>query len=769
MTGMAESSPFVGRIAEVQAAMAAFARAGGGASQTLLITGEAGIGKTRLLEELAARIAAETSAQLRIGASVPLIGSTIPYGPFTAALRDLADWLPPTDGPARRPPRDCVPARWQLFERVLALLADLAAPAPFVLALEDLHWADKSSRDLLTFLAVRLRTEHVLLAATIREEELTPDALLWLAELGRQARVTRLRLGGLADADMGELVTGLLPEQHERHEVEAVVRAAGGNPFYARELARTEAHRSPPSIAEAVLARVSGLDPATRAVVNQLSVAAAGMSHELLAATVPLPESNLLAAARRSVSLRLFVTTGDGYAFSHALTGQILYDHLLPGERRTLHRRLADALDERGGADPAVLSHHWYRAGCPDRAAVAALAAARQAMTARAYPEASGLYALVVELATWLPEWGPDVLGDAAQAASLAGDPRRAAAYAAEAVALSDTDAVTDRARRLERLARYYLECGDLAASIEAATLAADLLDGGGPPCALHARVQAVLATGMMLHGTLDDALVHARRAVELARQAGAGAEQAHALATLGIIQAEQGDLDAGMDALRGSITLAHKAGDVEDVLRSAGDQMYLLCMAGRFAEALDVAREGSRVARSLGAPATYTAVLNGNTAAVLVATGRWDEADCLIAESVGQAPANTARHLKLLRLELAAARGEQQDAARLAAELATIRDDPRLVGSLHACLAELALAADDPATAASEVARGLAVLDGSKLAEEEIRLLAIGARTEADLALRPDAAHAPTRAQTNRSCAGARRRPPSQAERRQS
>lgn len=183
MTVMAESSPFFGRTAEVDAAMEAFSRAGRGQSQTLLITGEAGIGKTRFLEELTTRISTGTCARLRTGAAIPLIGPTFPYGPFTAALHDLADWLPPDGQPTHRTNRDCLTARWHLFERVLALLADLAAHTPFVLILEDLQWADRSSRDLLTFLAVRLRAEQVLLAATIREEDLTHDALRWLAEL----------------------------------------------------------------------------------------------------------------------------------------------------------------------------------------------------------------------------------------------------------------------------------------------------------------------------------------------------------------------------------------------------------------------------------------------------------------------------------------------------------------------------------------------------------------------------------------------------------
>jgi DNA-binding CsgD family transcriptional regulator len=731
VTGLA---PLVGRAAERGTALAEFTRASGGQAQLLLITGEAGIGKTRLTEELCAVARdGDGGVQVRIGESVPLVGATLAYGPFVAALPDRAEWLFSEDASG-----DMLAARRRLFERVLALLTELAAQAPLLLVLEDMHWADESSRQLLAFLAVRLREQPVLVVATVRDEGLADEVAQWLAELERCPRVRRLRLLALTAAEVADLVTDLMPAGTGPDQIAAVVRAVDGNPFYAQELARAAPHWPPVSIAEAVLAKASRATPAARDVIDQVCVAG-DMSHELLAATLPLAEHLLLAAIREAAALRLLVPTADGYAFPHALTRQILYAHLLPGERRRLHRRLAEALAEREGPDSARLAHHWHQAGCRDKAASAALVAARHAVAARAYPEASRLYAQTADLARWLPEWGGQELEEAAQAASLAGQPTPAAEYVTAALELSPAGQPAERARLLERLGRYRWEAGDPRAAAAAGEQAMRLLDGE-PPSALLARVLAAQASWLMLLGQADQALPLTERAVALAQQVGATAERAHGLATQGIIQAQRGDLDSGLEALRASFELARQSGSVEDVLRAANRHMYLLCTAGRFAEALEVARDGRQAARSLDAPATLTAVLDNNTAAVLVATGRWAEADQLLADLVGEPVAHVTSYLDLLRLELAVGKGEQQRAAELADILAKSPGDPRVTGPVHACLAEQALLTGDLAPAADEVLEGLAVLGGGGLGEEEIRLLAAGAWVAADLAALPAA-----------------------------
>ena len=711
---------------------AAYARAAAGEPQVILITGEAGIGKTRLVEELTVRLGGAADGTLVLkGESAPLAGATLAYGPFVAALGGEAGWLLADDGAG-----DMLAARHRLFVRVLDLLAGRAARSPLVVVLEDLHWADESSRELLAFLAVRLRTEPVLMVGTLREEELKDRVRRWLAELERRPGVTRLRLSGLADADIAGLVAGLLPADATADQVAAVVAAAEGNPLYAHELATAGPGVPPASIADAVLTRAAGLGVSARAVVDQVCVADGGISHELLAATVPLPENRLLASARRAVASGLLVTAGNSYACPHELIRQVLHAHLLPGERQRLHRRLAEAL-ARADSNPGSLAQHWHLAGCEDRAAAAAVAAARQAVLARAYPEAYRNYRLAIELARWLPDAGAAVLEEAARAASWAGHPDRAATWIAADLAQSDTAAPSDRARLLERLGRYRWEAGDPAAALEATEQAACLLDSA-PPSTLQARVLAALATRRLHLGESGAALPLAQRAVEVAQQAGASAEHAHGLATLGILQAQRGDLEAGLAALRRSFALARRTGSIEDLVRAATNHMYLLIRAGRFAEALTVAREGRAAATALDAPHALTSALDNNTAWVLIATGQWAEADRLLTELLRESAANVTRYLQLLQLELAVGRGETERAAQLAATLEAHGADRLLTGPLHALLAEQALNAGDLVTAAAQVAEGLEAVQGAELAEEEIRLVAAGARVCADLALLP-------------------------------
>jgi class 3 adenylate cyclase/tetratricopeptide (TPR) repeat protein len=733
----AGSVPIVGRLAERKALLAAYAQVAAGQSRLVLLTGAAGIGKTRLVEELCAQAAsAAGGAQVLVGESAPLAGAALAYGPFAAALRDQAGWLLADDDAG-----NMLAARHRLFVRVLELLAALAAGSPVVLVLEDLHWADESSRELLAFLAVRLRDKPVMMVGTLREEELAGRVGKWLAELERRPGVIRLRLRRLPDGEIAELVTELLPAAAASEErVAAVVAAAEGNPLYARELAYAGPDALPSSIADAVLAKAAGLTAQARAVVDQVCVADGGMSHDLLAATVPLPEKRLLASTRRAVASGLLVTAGDGYAFGHALIRQVLYTQLLPGERRQLHRRLAEALAPRADSDPGLLAQHWHLAGSPDRAAPAAVTAARHAVSARAYPEAVRYYALAIELAAWLPESGPVLAEEAAQAASWAGDPDRAAGWAEQALDQASSAGPADRARLLERIGRYRYEAGDLNAAVEATGRAVELLVDG-PPSALRARVLAALATWRMLLGQFDEALPIAVRAVAEAQQAGAVAEHAHGLATLGVLQAQHGEPDAGIAALRKSFTLARRTSNGEDVARAAANLTYLLITAGRFAEALTVARDGQRVARSMGAPAALIGALDNNIAALLHATGRWREADQLLAEVIGESAVTITRYLELMQLELAVGQGDSERAAKLAAVLEKTPPDPGLTGPLRACLAEQALYAGDLATAAGEVLDGLAALADTGWSEEEIRLLAAGARVAADLAARPGAA----------------------------
>ena len=432
----------------------------------------------------------------------------------------------------------------------------------------------------------------------------------------------------------------------------------------------------PASITDAVLAKAAGLPDEARAVIDQLCVADGGMSHELLAATVTLTEARLLAAARAAVDSGLVAAAGDGYSFTHTLVRQVIYAQLLPGERHRAHRRLAAALADRPGSDPGLLARHWQLAGSPDRAAGAAVVAARHAVSVRAYPEAAKNYGLAIELANWLPEAGPDLLEEAARSASWAGDAERAATWATAAVAQSAEATPVDRARRLERLGRYRWEMGDPKAAVQATEQAMVVLEQE-QPSRLQARVLAALATRRMLLGEPAAAQPLAVRAVAVAQQVDADAASPMAWPRWGIIEAQYGDLDVGLADLQSAFTLAsgrqrrgHHPRRGESRPPAVSRRPFRRGGRGR-------ARTGRSAVAAMGAPPAITTGIGNNAAAALLASGRWAEADQLLAELVAESTTNFTRYLQLLQLELAVGRGEAERAADLAATLRKSPDDP--------------------------------------------------------------------------------------------
>ncbi len=727
----------VGRRHERDALRAHLADAADGQAHILFVTGEAGIGKTRLIAEAKALSAELTGARVVIGESAPHAGDTIAYGPFAAALDEIDGW-PQIEGDLGE-----TTARHAHFIEVLRILTGASTDALLVLVIEDMHWADESSRQLLSFLAVRLRGQRVLVIATLRDDDLDTAARRWLSDVERLPRVSRLRLPRLSDDDIGMLVTPLLPAESGPDLRTAIVGAADGVPLYARELALSSPHWPPPSLQEAIGARMRMMPPDALAVVYQVAIAVGALPHSLLAATVGLAESRLLIAIRRAVELNLIVVDGDAYAFPHALTRDVVYGDLLPGERRLRHRRLAEAVAAQIDAAPNVagtqrahaqLAYHWQAADRPDRAAPHALLAARMAVTARAYPEAYRSYAVAVDLASLLTDdlEPGGLLEEAAQAASWAGHPSVAVGWASQALIEIDHDPAR-RAHLLERLGRYHWQAGDPTAAVGTTTDALDLVDDA-TPTPLLARVLAAHATGLMVLGHLDAALPIADRAVATAQAVGADAQEAHALATRGVLLARSGQLDAGLSVLVRSFETAHRARSVEDVTRAAANHVYLLCTAGRFDEAIDVARAGRTVARALGAPPSATAMLDNNAAAVLVATGRWGEAAGFLADLVDEDPAAGAP-LQLVRMELAVGQGDDTRVRDLYATLSLVKGDPRVVAPMYAWSAEHALHVSDLGAATRDVVAGLAALDGHTLVEQELRLLTIGLRAAADIA----------------------------------
>ncbi len=424
---------FVGRAEELARVGGLLQRAADGEPRVQLIGGEAGIGKTRLVEQLATAASRQGMRVLR-GGCVPLGEEGLPFAPV---LPDL-----PWSGEAARG-AVAGGSQGRLFELLLGVVERLATSAPLLLVMEDLHWADRSTRDLVAFLAASMRAGRVLLVCTFRSDELHRLHPLrgLLAELARNRRVERLELARFTRAELVEQLAGLLGRDPPARLVEDVYARSEGNPFFTEELvlagAGTGPRGLPPSLREVLLTRVVRLGPDTQRLLGVAAAAGAGVTQPVLAAVVGMGEAALLDGLREAVDQQVLVPEpgGDGYAFRHALVAEAVAGELLPGERVRLHAALATALEAGLGAGeaPAMraahLAHHWSGAGDQPRALAASIRAAAAAEQVYAFAEAQLQLERVLSLWDRVPDAaeraGMDrvaVLSRCAEAAYAAGD-----------------------------------------------------------------------------------------------------------------------------------------------------------------------------------------------------------------------------------------------------------------------------------------------------------------------------------------------------------
>jgi DNA-binding SARP family transcriptional activator len=386
---------FVGRAAELARLEHALENAMAGHGGTALIAGPAGIGKTRLTDELAER-ASTRGATVLTGRCIDLVGAALPYFPLVEALRPLRgtpalEELPelsrllPGSPLIAAPGCNACDSPLHLFEAVRTVLDRLSARAPVVLVLEDLQWADASTLDLLAFLAHAVHDGRVLIVATWRRGAVgKDDPVHRLASGLRRHRVAfTLGLGPLERDDLAALVARESEGRLSPELVESVCARAEGNPFFAEELLAAALRNEPelPELLQDVLLGDFGrLTAPTRTVVRVASAAGRAVPTAVLVAAMPPPEAQVVKALREAVEHGVLVSdraTG-GYRFRHALIAEASYATLLPGEREEVHRRLAAALAA-DGARAGELAEHWIAAKRPVEAFTASLQAARDA------------------------------------------------------------------------------------------------------------------------------------------------------------------------------------------------------------------------------------------------------------------------------------------------------------------------------------------------------------------------------------------------------
>ena len=666
----------------------------------ILLGGEAGIGKTRLVAEVEA-----SDCLVLHGECIEFGGETLAYAPVLAALRDLpADWMSEQLAELgseargalaavlpREAPGPGAPA--QLYELVLELLGRLAEErGPVLLVLEDIHWADRSTLALLAFLARNLRAERLVVLASYRvDDALAPELRRLAGELSRRELVRRIELGPLEPEEVARQLEGLAGERVPAAFAQELYARAGGNPFFVEELfaARTG------TIAEAVLARVERLDDGMLAV---LAAAGGQGSHELLERLGVSSD-----ALRAGLDAGVLVPTHDGLSFRHGLIGEVLYERLFPAERAALHRTLATELDE-----PAQRAHHCHRAGLRAEALTASMEAGIEAARVLAYAEARVHFERALEL------WDEsvdrvDLLARAAQAARSTGDPERAVALCEEALSLEQDPG--RRATLYERLGEYHFWDDETALGCYERAL--ELRPG--EPRLLAAKGHALMGLRRW---------EESRACCEAALEAGAPPR-----ITLGVVLAFLGEPDAGEAHLREALALSASG---EETARAHLHLGELMRVRGDHARALEAMVDGEREAARLGLRGSFGHFMYVNGADDLFRLGRWDEAAARLEEAARMELSRTARALRRATAgQLHVARGELE-AARRELEFTDDELPAEFLAPIAAARAALALADGDPAAAAGHVAGALGGVEDPFYTSP---LYSLGVRAEAELA----------------------------------
>jgi len=796
MTATLTSATFVGRTEELARLAAAADRAAAGTPTAVVVGGEAGVGKTRLVGELVAS-ARQAGATVLVGGCVELGGEGLPFAPLIEALRgfvrdldepelaqlvpgrarvELARLLPElgpggpgpdaagswVGGPGAEPRGSGLGSEQRrLFELLLVLLERLGSERPAVLVVEDLHWADRSTRDLLAFLVRNLRHGRLLLVMTYRSDELHRRHPLrpFLAELDRGRRAERLELARFGRDEVAAQLAGIQGTPAPPELTERIHARSDGNAFFVEELAATAAADGelPPSLRDTLLARIELLAEPTQQVLGVAAAAGARVGHDLLAEVAGLPDAELLAGLREAVSAHvLLVAADDGaYGFRHALVKEAVYAELLPGERTRLHARFAAARAGRdAGGDPglaAELAWHWYAAHDLERALPAAVEAGRAAERAFAYAEAQRQFERALELWDRVPgaTAGLDkaeLLARAGEAAANAGAADRAVALVRGALAEVAPGRDPLLAGQLTERLGFHLRIAGRPGAMEAYQEAIGLVPPG--PTVERARVLAGLGQALMLRARFAEAIATCEEAIQVARAAGSPAVETHALCSLGTAMARIEDPDDGLAALGEARRLAAELGLAKDEARACVNLSDLLNDLGRLEEAVVVAMEGIEVATAAGLRRTFGVFLAGNAAAALYNQGRWDETAELTAaylELGDDEDLNTVT-LRQSMAMLDAGRGHFESA------LGHVRAARRLAGdefiavqyppNLAAAEAEVAAWRGRLEEAAAAVAGGLAALQGPLVDLRACLLLAIGLRVEGERARLATARH---------------------------
>ena len=642
------SAPLVGRQHELDVLRLLRQRAGGGESQAVIVAGEPGVGKTRLLAASSAEAQA-AGWQIVRGGAYELQGLS-PYYPFVEALRSvgqagllavagrLADaWRGALAALLPELPPPAAERRWgeledtaTLFEAWAQALRQLAVERPLLLILDDLQWADTACLELLLYVCRRVRDAPFLLMAAHRDDELLPaHALARLRrELNRLRLAVQLPIGRLDGEATGALVAGVLGATVGSTLSELVYAHSEGNPFFAEEIVRALSDQQrlrhsgvawdlaadgddeggllgAPGVADAVRSRLQRVPAATRTRLEAAAVLGRRFAAAPLGLVTETPIDELAASLADGVQRKLLDLLATGqYQFAHDTIREALYADLAPSRRHALHARAAEVLRATGPtADPAQVAYHYLRAPEPGRAVPFLRRASEQALAAGAPLAAVDDLATAADLLR--PGGGSqlaEVLLALGAAAAAAGQYERALGTLREALALDPADA-RRRAEVHEYLGRIHLAREEPLLAEQALRAALDAL--GSEP-ADHHRARMLLRLGVLyvaVTGQLQEGAQLLDEARARAAEAGSHALEAEALTALGQAAMHAGDFPRGQRRFEAALALADQLGDAGLSGLASDGRARLAYWTAAFSDLRVVAERELTYARRTGDP----------------------------------------------------------------------------------------------------------------------------------------------------------------------
>ena len=579
-----------------------------------------------------------------------------PDGPGRAALARLVPEI--ERQPATELRRSTSAERLQLFHAVLDLFGTCVGDRPLIVLVEDLHWADASSLDLLRFIAAEMTKERLLIIGTFRTDEVQGGhpLLPFLGEVARLPHVMRVDLPAFSATEVADQLEDLTGSRPTDDVVQRVLARSDGNPFFVEELARDSVDaRLPATLRDILAARLATLSATSRRTV--LAAAAVGREapHALIAQVTEIPHERLLESLHEAIDHHVLVQAGSdtspAFAFRHALIQEAAYAELLPSERIALHMAIVASLEAAGGS-PAEIARHAFLGADMARCLAWSVAAADDAHGALAFAEALGHAERALEL--WSGISGPkshagrdegSVWMLAARSAAALGRWRRAADLGRATLAHLDPIGRRDeRIRLLLDLSEWEAFADDPTARAVAIREAAELVPNDAPS-ALLARVLTSRSHLAAEDGRVDEAQHLATEAVQMSRAIGAGTEEGWALLRLAELLCDL-QPDAADRLLAEAVQVAaDRDADFDDLASHLVFRQADIALAqGAFARAIKAADAGVVRAARAGRSGQLAAFLRVIKIEALGALGRWDEAEILAVEAGRDTEVMTAR-----------------------------------------------------------------------------------------------------------------------------